>query len=97
MSGTTSPSSATSTSASFYSARAAFINDDYAARKMALMKRNDEMLQVATDLVERRSEHAEYAVEKYIQASNELHGFSQWDEVFDSDYYYDDADVMMNE
>ena len=53
-------------------------------KKRALKKRSDEMFQVAVDLIQRKSEYAEYAADKYVEALNAYtrHGETEWDAIF---------------
>jgi hypothetical protein len=59
---------------------------EFYIKKNALKRRSAEMFQVATDLTERKSEFADYAVAKYIHAFNACtdHGETEWDAIFDS-------------
>jgi hypothetical protein len=45
------------------------------------------MFQVATDLIARKSEYADYAVEKHAEAykAHVRHGETEWDAIFDAD------------
>jgi hypothetical protein len=55
---------------------------DFDTVKEALKMRCDEMKHVANALAERRSEHAEYAANKYIDALKCYDAFGEWDGIF---------------
>jgi hypothetical protein len=61
-------------------------------KKNALKKRSNEMFQVASDLIARKSEHADYAVGKYVDALKACtrHGETEWDAIF---YASEDAEL----
>jgi hypothetical protein len=63
------------------------ITNDFYIKRNALKKRSAEMFQVATDLIARKSEYADYAVEKHAEAYKAyvLHGETEWDAIFDAD------------
>jgi hypothetical protein len=54
-------------------------------KRNALKKRSAEMYQLATELIARKSEYADYAVDKYVDALKActLHGETEWDAIFD--------------
>ena len=61
--------------------------NEFYTKKKALKKRSDEMFQVAADLIQRKSEYAEYAGDKYLDALNAYvrHGETEWDAIFDAE------------
>ena len=65
-------------------------SNEFYTKKNALKKRSDEMFQVAVDLIQRKSEYAEYAADKYVDALNAYtrHGETEWDAIF---YGFDGA------
>jgi hypothetical protein len=62
-----------------------FDSNEFYTKKRALKKRSDEMFQVAVGLIQRKSEYAEYAADKYVDALNAYtrHGETEWDAIFD--------------
>ena len=59
-------------------------SNEFYTKKKALKKRSDEMFQLAADLIQRKSEYAEYAADKYVDALNAYtrHGETEWDAIF---------------